>query len=243
MLVWQDMVNGGGRYRHLVTALPATRPVRVSDRRHALFRRADEAGRNEFRTEVRATVDLLRNVVSLAVWTPFNEGWGQFDSADIAREIAALDPNRQVNHVSGWVDQGGGDIRSFHRYLRPFRMPRHDRRGRDRAVALTEYGGDSLRVEGHDWSDREFGYHHMKSRTELEAAFVELHQRLLPAVRRGLAATVYTQLSDVEDELNGLLTWDREVLKIDPDVVRRVTASLSAAAGARDAQAPESTQR
>ncbi len=231
LLVWQDMVNGGGRYRHLVTTLPATRPVWISDHRHAVFKRDDAAGRAEFRAEVRATVELLRNVVSLAVWTPFNEGWGQFDANDVAREVADLDPTRQVNHVSGWVDQGGGDLRSFHGYLKPFRMPRRDRRGarhgRERAVALTEYGGHSLRVEGHDVSDREYGYGHMEDRGALEAAFVELHAGLARTVRDGLAATVYTQLSDVEDELNGLLTWDREVLKIDADVVRRVTAALS----------------
>lgn len=226
MLVWQDMVNGGGRYRHLVTTLPATRPVRVTDHWHALFHRDDAAGRAEFRREVRETVELLRNVVSLAVWTPFNEGWGQFDANAVARELAELDPTRQVNHVSGWVDQGGGDIRSFHRYLRPFRMPRFRWGRRRRVVALTEYGGHSLRVEGHDWSDREFGYRHVEDQAELAAGFVALHEPLVDAVRRGLGATVYTQLSDVEDELNGLLTWDREVLKIDPEVVRRVTARL-----------------
>ncbi len=227
MLVWQDMVNGGGSYRHMVTTAPATRRVRVSDRWHALFRRDDADGRAEFRREVQDTVGLLRNVVSLAVWTPFNEGWGQFDANAVAREVATLDSTRQVNHVSGWVDQGGGDIWSFHRYLRPFRMPRRGwgRRGR-RVVALTEYGGHSMRVEGHDWSAREFGYRHVENSAALTAGFVELHEPLLDAVREGLGALAYTQLSDVEDELNGLLTWDREVLKIDPDVVRRVTASL-----------------
>ncbi len=231
MLVWQDMVNGGGRYRHLVTTLPATRRVRISDRWHRLYHRGDRAGREEFREEVRCTVRLLRNVVSLAVWTPFNEGWGQFDANAVAREVAVLDPTRQVNHVSGWVDQGGGDIRSFHRYAAPFRMPR-PRLGRrdERAVALTEYGGTSLRVAGHDWSGREFGYDHVEDAEELTRSFVALHDPLVEAVRRGLAATVYTQLSDVEDELNGLLTWDREVLKLDPEVVRRVTAALAQAA-------------
>ena len=157
MLVWQDMVNGGGRYRHLVTTRRRPGRVRVTDRWHALFGREDADGRAEFRREVRETVELLRNVVSLAVWTPFNEGWGQFDANAVAREVAALDPTRQVNHVSGWVDQGGGDIRSFHRYLRPFRMPRR-RGGRGRRVlALTEYGGHSMRVEGHDWSPASSG--------------------------------------------------------------------------------------
>ncbi len=123
MLVWQDMVNGGGRYRDLTTRRPARHPVWVPDRLHRLYARGDAAGREEFRREVRATVELLRNVVSVAVWTPFNEGWGQFDANGVARRVADLDPTRQVNHVSGWVDQGGGDIRSFHAYLRPFRMP------------------------------------------------------------------------------------------------------------------------
>jgi len=124
MLVWQDVVNGGGRYRHLVTTRPATRRLRIPDRLHRLYGRQDPYGRAEFRREARATVELLANVVSLAVWTPFNEGWGQFDANSVAREVATLDPTRQVNHVSGWVDQGGGDVRSFHCYLRPFRMPR-----------------------------------------------------------------------------------------------------------------------
>ncbi len=232
MLVWQDMVNGGGRYRHLVTSLPARRPVWLSDRRHTLFHRQEPDGRAEFRREVGETVDLLRNVVSLAVWTPFNEGWGQFDANEIAGEVARLDPTRPVNHVSGWVDQGGGDVRSFHSYLSRFRMParrslRRWGRPDPRVVALTEYGGHSLRVEGHDWSPREFGYHHAETAEELAIAFDALHRQLAEAVRAGLGATVYTQLSDVEDELNGLFTWDREVLKIDAEVVRRATRALS----------------
>jgi hypothetical protein len=224
MLVWQDMVNGGGRYRALVTTMPATRPVRVSDRRYGVFFREDGAAREEFRTEVRQTVALLRNAPSVVVWTPFNEGWGQFDANEVAAEVAALDPSRPVNHVSGWVDQGGGDIRSFHCYGRPWRMPR---RQRTRVVALTEYGGYSLRVDDHDWSDREFGYRHLDDAGGLAVAFTELHRDVVgPTVPRGLAATVYTQLSDVEDELNGLLTWDREVLKIPADVVRATLDEL-----------------
>jgi beta-galactosidase/beta-glucuronidase len=231
MLVWQDMVNGGGRYRALTTSRPARHPVWIPDRLHRLYERHDSGGREEFRREVRETVALLHNVVSLAVWTPFNEGWGQFDANATARALAAVDPTRQVNQASGWVDQGGGDLRSFHAYLRPFELPssrwwaRPWRRDR-RVVALTEYGGFSMRVEDHDWSPREFGYRHFDSAESLGEGFVELHQPLADAVRRGLGATVYTQLSDVEDELNGLLTWDREVLKIDPAVVRQVTASL-----------------
>ena len=226
MLVWQDMVNGGGRYRHLVTTLPATRPIRLSDKRYPLFFRDDADARAEFRDEVRRTVALLRNVPCIAVWVPFNEGWGQFDANDVAAEIAALDPTRQVNQASGWIDQGGGDIRSFHRYVRRWRMPRR-RLGDKRAIALGEYGGYSLRVDGHDWSTEEYGYRHCEDAAELAEAFTELHtQMIAPTVPRGLAATVYTQLSDVEDELNGLLTWDREVQKIPTDVVRAALQTL-----------------
>jgi hypothetical protein len=228
MLVWQDVVNGGGRYRALTTQRPARHPVWIPDRLHRLYERRDASGREEFRREVNETVDLLRNVVSLAVWTPFNEAWGQFDANAIARQVADLDPTRHVNHTSGWVDQGGGDLRSFHAYLRPFRLPSRRRLGRrdSRAVALTEYGGFSLRVEDHDWSAREFGYRHFEDSESLARAFAALHEPLADAVRHGLTALAYTQLSDVEDELNGLVTWDREVLKIDADVIRRVTATL-----------------
>jgi hypothetical protein len=231
MLVWQDMVNGGGRYRHLVANLPATRPIRISDRRHRLYYRSDADARAEFREEVLRTVALLRNSPSIAVWVPFNEAWGQFDANEIAAEVKEFDPTRPVNHVSGWIDQGGGDIRSFHSYLRPFRLPgrwRRLRRRRERRVyALTEYGGYSLKVPGHDWSTREFGYRHFDTSEELAAGFVALHrEQIEPALEAGLASTVYTQLSDVEDELNGLLTWDREVLKIPEHTVRETLERL-----------------
>lgn len=229
MLVWQDMVNGGGRYRHLVANLPATRPIRISDKRHAMYFRGDAGARAEFRDEVRRTVELLQNAPSVAAWVPFNEGWGQFEANEIAAEVKALDPTRPVNHVSGWIDQGGGDVKSFHSYLRPFRLPGRLRRRREKRVyALTEYGGYSLKVEGHDWSTREFGYRHFETSIELAAGFVALHRdQIEPALDGGLAATVYTQLSDVEDELNGLVTWDREVLKIPADVVRDTLRGLS----------------
>jgi beta-galactosidase/beta-glucuronidase len=224
LLVWQDMVNGGGRYRHLVTALPATRPVRISDRRHRIYFRADPEARAEFRAEVRRTVALLRASPAVVVWTPFNEGWGQFDANEVAAEVQRLDPSRPVNHVSGWVDQGGGDIRSFHRYVRRWRMPR---RRDGRVVALTEYGGYSLRVPEHAWGEEEYGYRHFETAEQLADAFLTLHRDVVgPTVPAGLAATFYTQLTDVEDELNGLLTWDRERLKIPAEAVRRALEAL-----------------
>ncbi|MGV9595454.1 glycoside hydrolase family 2 protein [Streptosporangium sandarakinum] len=224
MLVWQDMVNGGEPYRPWVITAPAVLPfVRLDDRRHHRFGRADAAGRTAFETDMRATVEHLRNVVSLAVWVPFNEGWGQFDAARIADELARLDPTRTVDHASGWHDQGAGDLRSLHVYFRRFRPPRPD----GRVLVLSEYGGYGLRAVGHTWGEKEFGYRRYRTVDALGEAFTRLHEeQVIPAIARGLSATVYTQLSDVEDEINGLLTYDRAVLKLPDDLVRSITKRL-----------------
>ncbi|MCX7521813.1 glycoside hydrolase family 2 [Microbacterium sp. STN6] len=241
ILVWQDMVNGGRAYNPLVITTPVLLPVRVSDRRHRVFGRQDAAGRDEYRAELTATVELLRNTPSVVVWVPFNEGWGQFDALDATRRIRSLDPDRLVDHASGWHDQGGGDLRSLHVYFRRIR-PRRSW-GRDgRAVVISEYGGYSLRLPGHEFGDREVGYRRLASIAALTEAFVELHRdQVLPAIDAGVTGVVYTQLSDVEDEVNGLLTADRTVLKLTAESVRQVNRELverfQRVTGARDAAA------
>ena len=222
MLVWQDMVNGGGRYRTAAVTWPGRVPVRLGDTTaRDWMGRGDHDGKAVFLEELRRTVEHLRNVASLAVWVPFNEGWGQFDARAVAEQVRALDPTRVVDHASGWHDQGGGDLKSLHVYGRRFRAPR---RRDHRALVLSEYGGHSLRVEGHVWDDeKDFGYGRERTPDDLAAAFTRLHRELAADVPRGLSGTVYTQLSDVEDELNGLLTYDREVLKIGADVVTHST--------------------
>ncbi|RYU13870.1 glycoside hydrolase family 2 [Nocardioides iriomotensis] len=232
MLVWQDMVNGGGRYRTAAVTWPGRLPSagrRLRDDRYAVFGRTDSHGRDEFRREARATVELLRNTPSVVCWVPFNEGWGQFDAAAVAAEVAALDPTRVVDHASGWHDQGAGDVWSLHVYQRRFRAPRRAPEER-RVLALTEYGGYDLTVPDHTWGPEHMGYRHFDTVTALAAAFERLHDdELVPTVGAGLSATVYTQLCDVEDEVNGLLTYDREVLKIDEAVVRAALDRLRAA--------------
>ncbi|GAB2854429.1 glycoside hydrolase family 2 protein [Nocardioides pacificus] len=233
MIVWQDMVNGGSAYRPRVITLPAVAPgARLRDtgrRGHRAFGRADAAGRASYEIEARETVEHLRNVTSLAVWVPFNEGWGQFDAERIAAEIATLDPTRSVDHASGWHDQGGGHLLSLHVYFRRFRLPpmvRH--RLEPRALVLSEYGGYGLAVEGHTWGAKKFGYRRFRSAKALARVFTALHRRqLAPTVPAGLSATVYTQLSDVEDEINGLVTYDREVVKLEESVVRSALTPLT----------------
>ena len=228
MLVWQDAVNGGDRHLDPVVSWPGRRRgrwLRLDDDRHRLFGRTDPAGRAAFREEVRRTVELLRSATCVAAWVPFNEGWGQFDAAGIARDVRQLDPTRVVDHASGWHDQGAGDVLSVHVYRRAFRVPRR-RAGDRRALALTEYGGHDLAVEGHTWGSRPFGYGHHDTERGLLASFTSLHRALAPAVGEGLAATVYTQLCDVEDEVNGLQTYDREVLKLPAEDVRAALDGL-----------------
>jgi beta-galactosidase/beta-glucuronidase len=228
MLVWQDAVNGGHTYDPLVTT-PAIAARMLSDLEHHVFRRADAGGRASFERELVEMIELLRSVPSVALWVPFNEGWGQFDTARIAEVIRTLDPTRPVDHASGWHDQGAGDVLSLHVYLRPFRMKRSWRQD-PRVLALTEYGGYSLAVPGHTWGSQIFGYKRFQTGAQFEAAFVRLHdEQIVPAVRRGLAAVIYTQLADVEDEVNGLVTYDRKLVKIAENVVRAVNARIAAA--------------
>lgn len=227
MLVWQDMVNGGERYRPWVITAPVVSPhIRMRDNRYSAFGRADAEGRAEFLREVDATVELLRNVPSVVTWVPFNEGWGQFDAAAVTERVRALDPERLIDHASGWHDQGAGDIRSLHVYFQPIRPARWW--GRDgRALVVSEYGGYSLRLPGHDYPAKEFGYRRYATREQLTAAYERLHRReVLPGIARGLAGIVYTQLADVEDESNGLLTADRTAVKPDADVVRALNAEF-----------------
>ncbi|MDF1488101.1 DUF2804 family protein [Tessaracoccus caeni] len=236
MLVWQDLVSGGETPSRLVVSAPAVTRLRLNDSRYRRFGRDDPAGREEFYRELEGTVALLRSVPSLALWVPFNEGWGQFDAKEATRRLRALDPTRPIDHASGWHDQGAGDLASRHVYFRTYRLSDADADD-PRAAALTEYGGYSLPVEGHTWSDKEFGYRRYTDRTALELGFLRLqHAEIGPAIDRGLAAFVYTQLVDVEEETNGLLTYDRRILKLDPEQVRtsnrRLRQRHAAACGA-----------
>lgn len=229
MLVWQDFVSGGGPYKPLVTRYLPFINVRLSDRMHRIFGRRDKAGQGIFERDMQRTVKLLRNAVCIAVWVPFNEGWGQFDACRIAKAVKQMDPARLVDHASGWHDQGCGDFCSRHIYYKKFRM-RRDRRGR--IQALSEFGGYSRPAKGRMVSDVLFGYKMYQSKDELTAAYEKLYtDEVLPAVRQGLCASVYTQVSDVEDEINGVFTYDRAELKLSAGAVRRINELLTGKTG------------
>ena len=227
MLVWQDMPSGGGKYRFSTITLPLVTGIHRRDNHYRAFARASSQGRGEYMDELEEMVGQLFNAPSVVLWVPFNEGWGQFDSTLVMERLRALDPTRPVDPASGWHDQGAGELRSLHVYFKPFRF-RRDRRGR--ALALSEFGGYNLRVDGHCFNQKDYGYRRLPDAAALWRDFSRLYEReVLPAVPRGLCASVYTQLSDVEDELNGLMTYDRRVVKLDADEVRELNERLKEA--------------
>lgn len=185
--------------------------------------RLSKESQDDFVREVTKTIAQLRNFPSIVVWTVFNEGWGEFVDATITKRIWKMDPSRLVDEASGWVDQGSGDIISSHNYFLPLKV----KPDVDRCVALSEFGGYSWHMPDHCWAKGEFGYRKYHSRDELTAAIEALWQRdLLPNVGNGLSAIAYTELCDVEDETNGLFTYDRDVLKVDGDTIRRINQEL-----------------
>ena len=227
MVVWQDMPNGGGEYNMFFMAdLPNVfdRFGRgVKDDRYGWFARKDEAGREQFLCELEDVVRQLYNHPCIALWTPFNEGWGQFDAGEATRRIRAIDPTRLVNEACGWFDQGGGDLYSIHNYLHRLRVSPKP----PRVVALTEYGGYAWAVEDHVACEKKFGYRAYRSQKELTDNYERLwNGEIFPNLKGGLSAAIYTQLSDVEEEVNGVFTYDRRVLKLDRTVVNRLNRRL-----------------
>lgn len=219
MLVWQDMPNGGGNYSELfVTELPNVWPYFgriISDKHYRWFKRSVEKGRELYYQELTNMLCELKNYTSIVEWTPFNEGWGQFDANKVTDYIKKLDNSRLINQACGWFDQHGGDMYSIHNYRYVLKVKPQ----LNRVVALTEYGGYAYPIKKHIlYPEKIFGYGYCRSAKELTNKYAELIQRdVLPNIEKGLSAIIYTQLSDVEEEVNGLMTYDREVVKVDSE--------------------------
>ena len=227
MVVWQDMPNGGGAYNMLfVTALPnaSDRIARgIRDNHYKIFAREDEKGREQFYRELEGMIELLYNYPCIALWTPFNEGWGQFDAQIATEKIRAIDPDRLINEACGWFDQGGGDLYAIHNYLRKLKVSPKE----DRVVALTEFGGYAYPAEGHMACEKSFGYRAYRSKEELTRNYKRLwEEEIYPNLKNGLSATIYTQVSDVEEEINGVFSYDREIVKLEEDTVRALNQRL-----------------
>lgn len=224
MLVWQDMINGGGTYNLLTISAPLITGIHHKDHDYKKFARTDAIARASYYTELTELIAQFYSCPCICTWVLFNEGWGQFDAAAAAEYAHRLDPSRIIDHASGWHDQKVGKLQSLHVYFRPYHFKK-DRLGR--AVALTEFGGYTLAVPGHTWGKKRFGYKPLRDEAALADAFRRLYeQQIIPAKEKGLAASVYTQLSDVEDECNGFVTYDRKVVKLPKQLVREISLSL-----------------
>ena len=224
MLVWQDMPSGGGQYNLLTISAPLITGIHLKDSHYRLFARTDAQGREDFTRELTELITQLQNCPCIVLWVPFNEGWGQFDAKNAVRLIRRLDPTRLIDHASGWHDQGVSDVKSLHVYFKPYRF-RPDKKGR--AVVLSEFGGYNLPVAGHTWNTKNFGYKGYQTPEALGEAVKTLYEtQIIPARRAGLAADVYTQLSDVEDEVNGFVTYDRRVEKLPEALMQAIAQEL-----------------
>lgn len=217
IIVWQDMINGGGNYGLEVSAIPFV-GINLDDSNYNTFKRTSLEARKLYYKELEEMITALYNCPCIAMWVPFNEGWGQFDSNYAYTLVKAMDSTRIVDSASGWHDRGQTDVISKHIYFTPIKV-----HSGNKPWCLTEFGGLSTRVKGHTFNNKMFGYKIFNSKQGLTKAYKNLFEKtIIPQIKDGLSATVYTQVTDVEDELNGLFTYDRKVQKIDTEVLKSI---------------------
>ncbi len=219
MVVFQDMVNNGD-YKFLRdTALPTVGFKRKNDKRM----HKDAKTRQAFIEGMESTVRQLRNHPSICYWTIFNEGWGQFDGQSAYEMLKNLDSSRFIDTTSGWFFGADSDVLSHHVYFKPIKLKKSSK-----PIVVSEFGGYSYRPDGHIFNpDNTYGYGSYREQSEFEDALVKLYENeVIPAVAKGLCAAVYTQVSDVEDETNGLLSYDRKVTKVGAKRMLKISAAL-----------------
>ena len=234
MVVFQDMVNNGDYSFLRDTALPT---IGIQKRNDKKMHR-DEATRQAFLAGMEATVNQLKNHPCIVYWTIFNEGWGQFDSAAAYEKLKALDSSRIVDSTSGWFRGKTTDVDSRHIYFTPWSTLKPS----DKPLVLSEFGGYACAVEGHLFNpEKAYGYKTCKSTEDFQTAISELYiTKVIPAIERGLCAAIITQVSDVEDEINGMLTYDRRVNKADAELMQQISAALQEAfAASHTATSPQ----
>ena len=220
MIVFQDMVNNGSYSFIRDTALPTVGFKRRSDKRL----NPDARSRAEFRRGMFETVRALRNHPCVCLWTVFNEGWGQFEGQKNYAYLRSLDSSRFIDTTSGWFFGAESDVDSQHVYFKPIKL-----KASDKPLMLSEFGGYSISVKDHSFNpSKTYGYKKFNELPQLEKAICDLYvNEILPAVPKGLCAAIYTQLSDVEDETNGLLTYDRKVMKVTENAMRHIARLLT----------------
>lgn len=218
MIVFQDMVNSG-KYNFLIdTALPTIGLKRL------ITHRASQYRRKHFEDSSKETITLLHNHPCVCYYTIFNEGWGQYDADKIYTMLKSLDSTRVWDATSGWFNKKLSDVTSEHVYFKPVKLKANP----NRPLVLSEFGGYSYKIPEHSFNlKRTYGYRLFDDQKEFEAAMQKLYKdEIIPAINDGLCATVLTQLSDVEDETNGLITYDRKVLKVDATAMQKLADNI-----------------
>jgi hypothetical protein len=223
MVVFQDMVNNGDYNFLRDTALPTIGIQKLNDKRM----HADENTRREFLKCMEATVKQLKNHPCILYWTIFNEGWGQFDSEAVYEILKKLDSSRIIDATSGWFRQKKSDVDSRHIYFTPWSTLKVS----DKPLVLSEFGGYAYPVEGHLFNTgNAYGYKACKSEAHFRESVDNLYRKkVIPAAKNGLCAAIITQVSDVEDEINGFLTYDRKVNKADAAQMQAIADLLKKA--------------
>lgn len=229
ILVWQDMINLVPPKNYNANALEAMlfeHHLKDSGSRYGV---TSPKQKENYYIALKQMIELLSPFPSIVTWVPFNEGWGQFDAQTAVDLIKEIDDTRLIDHASGWSDQKIGDYYSRHIYFTPLGIRRFHIK--NRIIAITEFGGYSLKIEGHVFNQKKtFGYRVYKTRNALAKAFKKLYlHQVKPLIKKGLSVIIYTQLSDVEDEVNGLITYDRKIVKFDENHVKMLNESLYSA--------------
>lgn len=222
MLVWQDCVSGGSAYSPWHTSQKPTlfsftwgRFDDTTPSHHEALSAGDESYRKEWTETCQEMVKLLDGHPSIGFWTLFNEGWGQFNACAATKAVRALDATRPIDATSGWYDQGCGDFLSIHNYFRPLRAGWHGKQRGNRAAIISEFGGLAQMTPGHTSLDHSYGYGDFATVEDWRAAVQKLLAEAESLQVEGLTGYVYTQVSDVEEEVNGLLTYDRKINKFE----------------------------
>ena len=220
MIVFQDMVNNGDYNFIRDTAIPTVRIQKLRDKNM----HKDPKTRERFLTTMEETVKQLGSHPCILYWTIFNEGWGQFDSDNVYQKLRQLDDTRIIDTTSGWFRRKFSDVESLHIY---FGLWSQIRKGK-KPVVLSEFGGYTYLVEGHIFNpDNAYGYKTCLSKEEFQSQMLALYQnKVIPAIDKGLCGAICTQVSDVEDEINGFLTYDRKVLKVDQKAMTTLADKL-----------------
>ena len=214
MLVWQDMINGGDSYNLVKTTYIPTvvkRMQKLKDSHYAFNARSNPKGRREWKKECLETIEQLYNCTCICTWVLFNEGWGQFDAQENTQMVLEKDNTRIIDSHSGWFDQNAGDLRSVHVYFFELFMEKKCKK----PFVISEYGGLAYGVKEHSYSEDIYGYANYESIKDFRKAYQQMRHKIQKLQREGLSAAVYTQLTDIEEEVNGLLTYDRRISKLE----------------------------